>query len=90
MTETGRSKTPANPVHQLIERWWEDHFPGSAVARDTAGWNIAHAAKEALKGLLCQEPRPQEPRPQEPRLGENPPRANIGTRRGSKDSQGSI
>jgi hypothetical protein len=36
----------------LIERWWGDHFPGSAVARDTAAWNAAHAAKEALKGLL--------------------------------------
>jgi hypothetical protein len=36
----------------LIERWWADHFPGSAVARDTAAWNVAHAAKEALKRLL--------------------------------------
>jgi len=37
----------------LIERWWGDHFPGSAVARDTAAWNAAHAAKEALKRLLA-------------------------------------
>jgi hypothetical protein len=37
---------------ELIERWWMDHFPGSAVARDTAAWNAAHAAKEALKRLL--------------------------------------
>jgi len=22
-------------IEQLIERWWADHFPGSAVARDT-------------------------------------------------------
>lgn len=36
----------------LIERWWNDHFPGSPVARDTAAWNVAHAAKEALKRLL--------------------------------------
>jgi hypothetical protein len=36
----------------LIEAWWADHFPGSAVARDTAAWNVAHAAKEALKRLL--------------------------------------
>jgi len=36
----------------LIERWWSDHFPGSAVGRDTAAWNAAHTAKEALKRLL--------------------------------------
>ena len=39
-------------IDQLIERWWEDHFPGSAVARDTIAWNVAHAAKETLKQLL--------------------------------------
>jgi hypothetical protein len=39
-------------IDQLIERWWQDHFPGSAVARDTQAWNTAHAAKEALKRLL--------------------------------------
>jgi hypothetical protein len=39
-------------VEQLIERWWEDHFPGSAIARDTQAWNVAHAAKESLKRLL--------------------------------------
>ena len=37
----------------LIEHWWADHFPGSPVARDTAAWNVAHAAKEALKRLLA-------------------------------------
>jgi hypothetical protein len=37
----------------LVERWWTDHFPGSAVARDTAAWNAAYAAKEALKRLLA-------------------------------------
>ncbi len=42
----------ARSVEQLIERWWADHFPGSAVARDTQAWNIAHAAKERLKRLL--------------------------------------
>jgi hypothetical protein len=40
-------------VAAIIERWWEDHFPGSAVARDTEAWNIAHAAKETLKRLLA-------------------------------------
>ena len=39
-------------IEQPIERWWADHFPGSAVARDTQAWNIAHAAKEKLKRLL--------------------------------------
>ena len=39
-------------IEELIERWWQDHFPGSAVARDTQAWNTAHAAKEALKRLL--------------------------------------
>ncbi len=38
----------------LIERWWENHFPGSAVARDTAAWNVAHAAKQTLKRLLAE------------------------------------
>ena len=40
------------PIEQLIERWWEDHFPGSAIARDTQAWNVAHAAKERPKRLL--------------------------------------
>ena len=39
-------------IDQLIERWWQDHFPGSAIARDTQAWNVAHAAKETLKRLL--------------------------------------
>ena len=39
-------------LDELIERWWADHFPGSAVARDTAAWNVAHTAKEALKHML--------------------------------------
>jgi hypothetical protein len=45
---------PAEPdaVDQLIECWWADHFPGSAIARDTQAWNVAHAAKERLKRLL--------------------------------------
>jgi hypothetical protein len=47
------SEAAAAPsIEQLIERWWADHFPGSAVARDTQAWNIAHAAKERLKRLL--------------------------------------
>jgi hypothetical protein len=45
----------------LIERWWQDHFPGSAVARDTAAWNVAHAAKEALKEALAAKPSAASP-----------------------------
>jgi hypothetical protein len=41
------------PAHEtLIERWWEDHFPGSPVAAVTAAWNHAFAAKEELKRRL--------------------------------------
>jgi hypothetical protein len=50
----GAIDIPGNPLDWMIERWWEDHFPGSAVARDTASWNVAHAAKESLKRLLVQ------------------------------------
>jgi hypothetical protein len=39
-------------IEALIERWWEDHFPGSVVARYTEAWNVAFSAKEALKRLL--------------------------------------
>ncbi|MGA7260137.1 MAG: hypothetical protein WA709_00990 [Stellaceae bacterium] len=48
---TNQTATPPS-IEQLIERWWADHFPGSAVARDAQAWNIAHAAKEKLKRLL--------------------------------------
>jgi hypothetical protein len=48
---TNQNAKPAS-IEQLIECWWADHFPGSAVARDTQAWNIAHAAKEQLKRLL--------------------------------------
>ena len=40
------------PIEELIEHWWTDNFPGSAVARDTQAWNVAYAAKERLKRLL--------------------------------------
>jgi hypothetical protein len=54
MAEEDHSTNQAAPpsIELLIERWWADHFPGSAVARDTQAWNIAHAAKERLKRLL--------------------------------------
>ena len=43
---------PASGLEALIERWWNDHFPGSPVAAATATWNHAFAAKESLKQLL--------------------------------------
>ena len=46
------ARSGALSIDQLIERWWQDHFPGSAVARDTQAWNVAHAAKEILKRLF--------------------------------------
>lgn len=46
------AKSPEPSIAALIERWWEDYFPGSAVARYTEAWNVAHSAKEALKALL--------------------------------------
>ena len=45
-------KQASENLDVLIERWWADHFPGSAVARDTAAWNVAHTAKETLKHML--------------------------------------
>ena len=39
-------------IELLIERWWADHFPGSAVARDTQAWNIAHAAQRDAEAAL--------------------------------------
>lgn len=51
--EVGLTDQTACRPHELIERWWADHFPGSAVARDTAAWNAAYRAKEELKRLLA-------------------------------------
>jgi hypothetical protein len=50
----GSRSRGASSIDRLIERWWQDHFPGSAIARDTQAWNVAHAAKETLKRLLVQ------------------------------------
>ena len=41
------------PHDALVERWWNDHFPGSPVAALTAAWNHAFAAKEDLKRRLA-------------------------------------
>lgn len=48
----GPASCGASSIDRLIERWWDDHFPGSAIARDTQAWNVAYAAKQTLKQLL--------------------------------------
>ena len=50
--QTANQTAKPASIEKLIERWWADYFPGSAVARNTQAWNIAHAAKEKLKRLL--------------------------------------
>ena len=45
----GAPPPPPTNHDALIERWWNDHFPGSPVAAVTAAWNHAFAAKEELK-----------------------------------------
>jgi hypothetical protein len=76
----GAIETPANPVDLLIERWWEDHFPGSSVARDTQAWNVAHAAKETLKRLLARAHS----------LPQFLPLVTAGAKVGGEDLQGSV
>ncbi len=43
---------PASAIEDIIDRWWQDHFPGSPVAQVTQAWNHAFAAKEELKRRL--------------------------------------
>ncbi len=60
MEETAAGDAPARPdiatlpavLADLVERWWDDHFPGSPVAQATAAWNHAFAAKQELKRRL--------------------------------------
>jgi hypothetical protein len=40
-------------LDEIVERWWQDHFPGSAVAQVTQAWNHAFAAKDELKRRLA-------------------------------------
>ena len=48
------SGVPSEPqsIEDFVERWWENHFPGSPVAQVTQAWNHAFAAKEELKRRL--------------------------------------
>jgi hypothetical protein len=43
---------PAINLEMLVEDWWREHFPGSAVGRFTDGWNVALKAKDELKKRL--------------------------------------
>ena len=54
---TAVSAAPRDPlpdIEALVERWWEEHFPGSPVAQVTQAWNHALAAKDDLKRRLQQ------------------------------------
>jgi hypothetical protein len=46
----------SQPIDSIVERWWEDHFPGSPIAQVTQIWNHAFAAKEELKRRLRENP----------------------------------
>jgi hypothetical protein len=52
--ERPSSGVPTEPesLEDIVERWWENHFPGSPVAQVTQAWNHAFAAKEELKRRL--------------------------------------
>ena len=52
LPETELSPSQPHPLAELVERWWQDHFPGSPVAQMTQAWNHAFVAKEALKNLV--------------------------------------
>ncbi len=43
---------PVHPLAAIVERWWQDHFPGSVVAQVAPIWNHAFTAKEELKRRL--------------------------------------
>jgi hypothetical protein len=43
---------------QLVDAWFLDHFPGSAVATNTHAWNVVHGAVDDLKRRLLNHPLP--------------------------------
>lgn len=53
MEEQTTAATTPPDFEELVERWWQDHFPGSPVAQVTQAWNHAHAAKDELKRRLA-------------------------------------
>ncbi|MBI3447218.1 MAG: hypothetical protein HY055_18080 [Magnetospirillum sp.] len=52
--ETEVTETPATgtPAGQRLQDLWDEVVPNSRLARDTARYNAAFAAKEALKAAL--------------------------------------
>ena len=57
MAETGDAgqTAPASATDELIERWFADHFHGSAVSRNAETYQVVFVAKEALKRLLKEQ-----------------------------------
>ena len=58
MNDTSPRPEPTPPpplLADIVERWWQEHFPGSPVAQVTAAWNHAFAAKDELKRRLAGE-----------------------------------
>jgi hypothetical protein len=49
----GAGGPPAAKIDNFVERWWREHFHGSAVAQHVLAWNVAHDAKEDLKVRLA-------------------------------------
>jgi hypothetical protein len=47
-----QDETAPRALDEFVERWWQDHFPGSPIAQVTQAWNHAFAAKEELKRRL--------------------------------------
>jgi hypothetical protein len=44
-----QSQIETGDLSELIELCWNDHVPGSVLARETHAFNVAHAMKEDLK-----------------------------------------
>ena len=44
-------RSGALSIDQLIERWWQDHFPGSAIARDTQAGMSPMPPRNYLSGF---------------------------------------
>jgi hypothetical protein len=53
---TSRKDAPSQravDMADMIDKWFADHFYGSAVARYTEAYNVAQAAKEDLKARFA-------------------------------------
>lgn len=47
-------KAPSR-LNDVIDAWFNDHFPNSPVAQNTTAWNLTVAAREDLKQRLSKE-----------------------------------